>query len=70
MSAQRKTRERRYATVAKVRTFVQAAKDLGIKVGGFEVTTDGTIRILNEQSTPRAADSKESAFDKWVSEGN
>lgn len=69
MTAQRKPRERHYATKAKVKTFVETARELGIKVGGFEVTPNGTIRILNENAS-REGQKPESAFDKWFTEGN
>lgn len=67
MNAQQKPRERQYATKAKVKTFVETARELGIKVAGFEVTPDGTIRIM-EKGVP--AEKPQNAFDKWVSEGN
>lgn len=68
MTAQRKPRERHYATKAKVKSFVETARELGIKVGGFEVTPDGTIRILTEQVAAKD-DSADSAYDKWFNGG-
>lgn len=64
MTAQRKPRERHYATRAKVRAFVEQMRELGIKVGGVELAPDGTIRILSEQ-TSRTAASAASAYDDW-----
>jgi len=40
---------------------IAAAKSAGIKVGGFEVDPDGTIRILSERAAPAA----DSAYDRW-----
>ena len=40
---------------------IAAAKASGIKVGGFEVDPDGTVRILTEHSAPAADD----AYGRW-----
>ena len=69
MTAQRKPREKRYATQAKVKSFVCVARELGIKVGGFEVKPDGTIRILNENSV-RSPKEPEDDFEQWFNKGN
>ena len=69
MSAHRSRRERQYATKAKVRTFVETAHELGMNVSGFEVTPDGTIRILNERAIAVSREAKDAAFDKWFGEG-
>ncbi len=44
---------------------IAAAKAAGIKVGGFEVDPDGTVRILSE----RAAPSTDDAYARWKSKG-
>jgi hypothetical protein len=41
---------------------IAAAKDAGMKIGGFEVDPDGTVRILTERSLPAADD----AYAKWA----
>lgn len=41
---------------------ITAAKDAGIKVGGFEVDPDGTVRVLSERAVPAADD----AYAKWA----
>lgn len=68
MTAQQKPRERHYATTAKIKTFVNTARELGIKVGGFEVTPDGSIRIFNEQSAH--AEKSGNDYDDWKNQGN
>lgn len=40
---------------------IAAAKAAGIKVGGFEVDPDGTIRILSE----RASAAPDDAYGRW-----
>ncbi|GGN49617.1 hypothetical protein GCM10011349_20430 [Novosphingobium indicum] len=67
-SAARKPRSRHYATKAKVKSYVETARELGIKIGGVELAPDGTIRILAEQAV-RAANTG-SAYDDWKREGN
>jgi hypothetical protein len=42
----------RYANVTKVRGFVKLARELGIDVAGFEVSPDGTIRIVEARAKP------------------
>lgn len=63
-------RERQYATKAKVRCYIEAARELGVRVGGFEVTPDGTIRILAEQAVKANLGSGANAYDDWKREGN
>ncbi|MEA1083249.1 hypothetical protein SFC76_03165 [Sphingomonas sp. CD22] len=41
---------------------ITAAKDAGMKIGGFEVDPDGTVRILTERTLPAADD----AYAKWA----
>ncbi|AIT81652.1 hypothetical protein [Novosphingobium pentaromativorans] len=69
MTAVPKPRARHYATKAKVRSYIETARELGVKVGGFEVTPDGTIRILAEQAA-RSATGASNAYDDWKREGN
>jgi hypothetical protein len=40
---------------------IAAAKASGIKVGGFEVDPDGTVRILSERAAPATDD----AYGRW-----
>lgn len=42
---------------------IAAARAAGIKVGGFEVDPDGTIRILSERSSTAPDD----AYGRWQS---
>lgn len=51
-----------YATPAKVRNFVQLARDLGLDVAGFEVSAEGTIRIIEARA---AAPAPQTDFDRW-----
>lgn len=50
-----------YPRKAKIVGTIAAAREAGIKVGGFEVDPDGTIRILTERASPAAND----AYDRW-----
>lgn len=47
-----------------MRSFVNVARELGIEVGGFEVTPNCTTRILTEQA---ASKGPEGDFEKWFS---
>lgn len=49
----------RYPTKAAIRRAVETARELGIDVGGFEVTPEGAIRVLPPQATAA------SEFDRW-----
>ena len=44
---------------------IAAAKAAGIKVGGFEVDPDGTVRILSE----RASTAGDDAYARWKAKG-
>ncbi|WP_447727243.1 hypothetical protein [Sphingomonas koreensis] len=52
MNAQTKFKAH-YPTSAKVKTFVMVARELGIDVAGFEVSPDGTIRIVEARAAPQ-----------------
>jgi hypothetical protein len=64
MNTERKPRERHYVTKAKVRQYVEAARELGIDVGGFEVTPNGAIRVFSEAAF-RKAEEPEDEYEKW-----
>ena len=49
-----------YPTRAKIMRLIDAAKEAGLKVGGMELTRDGTIRILSDQGLPPA-----NVYDDW-----
>lgn len=57
MSAVRKPS--RYASKAEIVRLIQAARAAGVDVGGFEVSPDGTIRLLPPQVSTM------SDFDRW-----
>ena len=52
-----------YPRRAMIEWAIAAAKAAGIKVGGFEVDPDGTIRILTE----RASTAPDDAYGRWAS---
>ncbi|MDQ2892788.1 MAG: hypothetical protein M3R64_06835 [Pseudomonadota bacterium] len=58
MSAVAKSLYPRKSTIERT---IAAARAAGIKVGGFEVEADGTIRILSERNAPAAND----AYERW-----
>lgn len=68
MTHQRPKRDRQYASRAKMKAFVEQARELGIKISGVELTADGTIRILADQ--PGRAISADAAYDEWKGAGN
>jgi len=50
-----------YPTKAKIARALDAAREAGIKIGGYEIAPDGTIRVLSEASASRPV----SAYDEW-----
>ena len=52
-----------YPRRATIERTIAAARAAGIKVGGFEVDPDGTIRVLTERSMPTNDD----VYDRWRS---
>jgi Tfp pilus assembly PilM family ATPase len=50
-----------YPRKAAIERTIAAARAAGMKVGGFEVDPDGTIRILSERASPAVSD----AYDRW-----
>ena len=56
----------RYATTAKIKQVVGAAKEAGVKVGGVEITPEGVIRVLSERM---AAQAPTDAYDDWKRAG-
>jgi hypothetical protein len=64
MNAQTKVKAR-YATPAKVKAFVTLARELDIDVAGFEVSPDGTIRIVEARAAPQQPMND---FDRFESE--
>lgn len=67
MTTERKPRERHYATKAKLKLYVESAREMGIEVGAFEVTPEGVIRVFSEQAFRKEA-KPEDAFEKWFRE--
>ena len=50
-----------YPRKATIERTIAAARAAGMKVGGFEVEPDGTIRILTERTAPAVND----AYERW-----
>jgi hypothetical protein len=50
-----------YPRKSTIERTIAAARAAGIRVGGFEVDPDGTIRILSERASPAASD----AYERW-----
>ncbi|NYT43141.1 hypothetical protein HZY97_20365 [Sphingomonas sp. R-74633] len=69
MNAQAKKPRVRYPTDAKIRalapTLVSVARELGLDVGGIEVSPDGSIRVIESRAAPAAPTN---AFDKYQDE--
>lgn len=58
---------RAYPGKVAIRHAIEAARDLGLDVAGFEVTLDGTIRVIDARALPKAAPA--SLFDQLEAEG-
>ncbi|WP_459661760.1 hypothetical protein [Novosphingobium sp. 11B] len=65
MSTEAKPRVRHYVTQARLREYLQTAREFGIEVGSFEVTPDGTIRVTAVAAMQRTEPEKPSAYDMW-----
>jgi len=57
---------RNYARKAEVRRFLTTARECGLDVAGFEVSPDGSIRILEARAMPEQAMDE---FDRLEAEG-
>lgn len=61
--------DRKYAPKARLAMYVHAARELGIEVGGFEITPDGTIRVMSIAAMQPVDMSREAkaarAYDEW-----
>lgn len=55
----------RYPTKAAITRAVDAARELGLDVDGFEVSPDGTIRVLRVRPTEAATASVENEIAQW-----
>lgn len=55
------TAPRNYPTKAKIRQMIEAARDCGLDVFGFEASRDGTIRVMEARAAPAIAND----FDRW-----
>ena len=55
-----------YAGKVALRHAIEVAKAVGLDVGGFELSPDGTIRILEARSVPKPA---ASLFDRLDAAG-
>ena len=62
-SSLRLDRRRTYPSPAMIRKLVRAAQECGISVGGFEVTSDGNIRVYDNTVSERTK--TENDFDQW-----
>lgn len=64
MNALTATRQKaRYPTRAKIKAAVEIARELGLDVAGFEVSPDGSIRVL--ESRAAASPPPVSDFDRY-----
>lgn len=57
---------RAYPGKVAIRHAVEAARALGLDVAGFEVSPDGTIRVIEARAIPARPDN---LFDKLEAEG-
>ena len=69
MNATTSTRTKpHYANKAKIKAMVEIARELGFDVAGFEVSPDGSIRVLEARAAPAAPAEQVSDFDRFESE--
>jgi hypothetical protein len=54
------TKPRAYTSNAIIRRMVALAREMGMDPGGFEVTRDGTVRVLPKPATARTK------ADEWL----
>lgn len=59
---------RAYPGKVAIRHVIEAARDLGLDVAGFEVTLDGTIRVFEARGQAQQ-DQPQSLFEKLEAEG-
>lgn len=65
MNAQSPARlKARYPTKAKIKAAVEIARELGLDVAGFEVSPDGSIRVLESRIVPQPGND----FDRFEAE--
>lgn len=62
------TKHVRLRTISKerIKTAVDAAREANVDIAGFEVSPDGTIRILGPQAFPALPKDE---FEKWAQSG-
>ena len=51
-SEEHATSRTRYATRAKVRQYIELARDMGMDVAAFEVTAEGAIKVMEARAEP------------------
>ncbi len=55
-----------YPTKAKIAGMVEIARGLGLDVAGFEVSRDGTIRIVEARALPQQHAQPANDFDRFA----
>lgn len=70
MTAQAKLKgARAYPGKVAIKHAVQAARELGLDVAGYEITLEGTIRVMEARAIPQTQSGSQSLFDKLEAEG-
>ena len=64
MTARAQFGARAYPGKVAIRHAVEAARELGLDVAGFEVSPDGRIKILDARAVPKAADDEFDRLEK------
>lgn len=52
-----------------IRHAIEAARTLGIDVGGFEISPDGTIRVIDARALPKAPGGETDLFEECQAKG-
>ena len=66
MMATGKRQRRQYATDKQVERAVDLARRCGLDVAGFEVSADGTIRILDARAMSKTPAAPANDFDRFM----
>lgn len=68
MTAHTRVPKPAYPGKVAIRHAVETARDLGLDVAGFEVSPDGTIRVMEARAMPKPA-TPDNLYDRLKAEG-
>lgn len=65
MTSESKPRVRHYVTQTRLREYLQTARDFGMDIGSFEITPDGSIRLISVAALQIPQPTKSTSYDEW-----